>query len=64
MSEEEVEEKARGLATRAWDEDETFLEKRKIAEWLGTSGRVRSAVLRHYIDHFDFSGLRLDLAFR
>lgn len=52
------------LATRAWDEDETFLEKRKIAEWLGTAGRLRSAMLRLYIDHFDFAGLRLDLAFR
>ncbi|BGP02291.1 hypothetical protein RTBOTA2_003978 [Rhodotorula toruloides] len=64
MTDEEVEEKARGLATRAWDEDETFLEKRKIAEWLGTAGRLRTAVLRLYINHFDFSGLRLDLAFR
>ncbi|EMS23943.1 SEC7-like domain containing protein [Rhodotorula toruloides NP11] len=64
MTDEEVEEKARVLATRAWDEDETFLEKRKIAEWLGTAGRLRSAMLRLYIDHFDFAGLRLDLAFR
>ncbi|BGP32385.1 hypothetical protein JCM10296v2_004166 [Rhodotorula toruloides] len=64
MTDEEVEEKARVLATRAWDEDETFLDKRKIAEWLGTAGRLRSAVLRFYIDHFDFAGLRLDLAFR
>ncbi|GEM09884.1 SEC7-like domain containing protein [Rhodotorula toruloides] len=64
MTDEEVDEKARGLATRAWEEDETFLEKRKIAEWLGTAGRLHSAVLRHYIDRFDFSGLRLDLAFR
>jgi Sec7-like guanine-nucleotide exchange factor len=28
------------------------------------SGRVNKAALRHYMDNFDFSGLRLDLAFR
>lgn len=49
---------------RCWDEDETFLESRKIAEWLGTTGRLNAAALRAYIDMFDFSDLRLDLAFR
>ncbi|BGP48501.1 hypothetical protein JCM10450v2_004377 [Rhodotorula kratochvilovae] len=64
LSEEELQEKARVLAERAWDEDESFLERRKIAEWLGSAGRVNVAALRHYIDHFDFADLRLDAAFR
>lgn len=29
-----------------------------------SSGRVNKVALRHYVDNFDFSGLRLDLAFR
>ena len=28
------------------------------------SGRVNKAALRHYMTNFDFSGLRLDVAFR
>ncbi|GAA5916121.1 hypothetical protein JCM6882_003942 [Rhodosporidiobolus microsporus] len=64
LGEEELQEKARGLAKRAWDEDESFLERRKIAVWLGSAGRVNVAALRHYIDNFDFAGLRLDVAFR
>lgn len=27
-------------------------------------GRINKVALRHYIDFFDFSGLRLDVAFR
>ncbi|GAA6028264.1 hypothetical protein JCM8097_006946 [Rhodosporidiobolus ruineniae] len=64
MSEEEVQEKARELAKKAWDEDEGFLERRKIATWLGSAGRINVAALRFYIDNFDFTGLRLDVAFR
>lgn len=37
LSEEVVEAKAKVLAERCWDEDETFLERRKIAEWLGSA---------------------------
>jgi hypothetical protein len=28
------------------------------------SGQINKVALRHYIDFFDFAGLRLDLAFR
>jgi hypothetical protein len=68
------------LATRCYNEDEDFLAKEKIAEWLGGqyvlhytiprgmliyfSGRINKLALRHYVDFFDFGGLRLDLAFR
>ncbi|TCD67442.1 hypothetical protein EIP91_012359 [Steccherinum ochraceum] len=52
------------LATRCWDEDAEFLAKDKIAEWLGGQSPINKVALRHYMDFFDFSGLRLDMAFR
>ncbi|TNY24717.1 hypothetical protein DMC30DRAFT_345458 [Rhodotorula diobovata] len=64
LSEGEVRDKAGRLAERAWDEDEGFLERRKIAEWLGSAGRVNAAALRLYMDRFDFQALSLDAAFR
>ncbi|KAF8161062.1 hypothetical protein B0H34DRAFT_673104 [Crassisporium funariophilum] len=64
--EEPVDMETRGkeLATRCWNENEEFLAKEKIAEWLGGHGQINSVALRYYIDFFDFAGLRLDLAFR
>lgn len=35
MEPDELEAKAKELATQAWNEDEEFLAKEKIAEWLG-----------------------------
>ncbi|GAA5828758.1 hypothetical protein JCM11251_005861 [Rhodosporidiobolus azoricus] len=64
LSEEELQVKARELARRVWEEDEGFLERRKVATWLGSAGRVNIAALRHYVDNFNFAGLRLDVAFR
>ncbi|KIK67463.1 hypothetical protein GYMLUDRAFT_217799 [Collybiopsis luxurians FD-317 M1] len=57
---------ARGqeLASRCWNEDEEFLSKEKIAEWLGGNGRINKVALQHYMSNFDFSNLRLDMAFR
>ncbi|CCM05711.1 uncharacterized protein FIBRA_07943 [Fibroporia radiculosa] len=52
------------LASRCWVEDEDFLAKDKIAEWLGGQGLINKTALRFYMDYFDFSGLRLDHAFR
>ncbi|KAG5645208.1 hypothetical protein DXG03_006726 [Asterophora parasitica] len=60
----EMETRAKELASRCWNEDEEFLAKEKIAEWLGGHGRINKLALHHYVDFFDFSGLRLDLAFR
>ncbi|KAL8293795.1 hypothetical protein RQP46_000496 [Phenoliferia psychrophenolica] len=59
-----VEERAFSFAQRCWDEDPDFMEPKKIAEWLGSTGRLNVAAVRKYIDFFDFTGLRLDLAFR
>lgn len=61
---EELEARGKECAKRVWEEDEEFLAKERIAEWLGGIGRVNKYALRHYMDNFDFSGLRLDLAFR
>ncbi|KAJ4483460.1 hypothetical protein J3R30DRAFT_1783685 [Lentinula aciculospora] len=60
----DMEVRAQELASRCWNEDEEFLGKDKIAEWLGGIGRINKAALQHYISNFDFSGLRLDMAFR
>lgn len=34
---ESLEERAKIFAQRCWDEDSSFLEPRKIAEWLGSA---------------------------
>ncbi|KAI0087982.1 hypothetical protein BDY19DRAFT_994406 [Irpex rosettiformis] len=52
------------LATRCWEEDEGFMAKDKFAEWLGGQSPINKVALRHYVDFFDFSSLRLDNAFR
>ncbi|KAJ7096338.1 hypothetical protein C8R44DRAFT_812767 [Mycena epipterygia] len=61
---EDMEARGKELATRCWKEDEDFLGKEKIAEWLGGVAPVNKVALHHYINFFDFSALRLDLAFR
>ncbi|PPQ98627.1 hypothetical protein CVT24_003960 [Panaeolus cyanescens] len=60
----DLETRGKELATRCWNEDEDFLSKEKIAEWLGGIGQINSVALRHYVDFLDFTNLRLDLAFR
>ncbi|KAG1752920.1 hypothetical protein EDB19DRAFT_1892897 [Suillus lakei] len=49
---------------KCYAEDEDFLAKEKIAEWLGGHGQVNKIALHHYMNYFDFTGLRLDNAFR
>ncbi|KAG9220598.1 hypothetical protein CCMSSC00406_0003697 [Pleurotus cornucopiae] len=61
---ETLEARARDLANKCWAEDEEFLAKEKIAEWLGGTGRINKLVLHYYMDFFDFATLRLDMAFR
>ncbi|KAF8556136.1 hypothetical protein OG21DRAFT_1521326 [Imleria badia] len=62
--EQDSEERGKELASRCYQEDEGFLAKDKIAEWLGGHGPINKIALRHYMDYFDFAGLRLDNAFR
>ncbi|KAK3825049.1 MAG: hypothetical protein J3Q66DRAFT_278880 [Benniella sp.] len=51
-------------AKRCFDEDESFLKRGEIAEYLGAPKPFNRLVLKHYMDHFDFAGKRLDMAFR
>lgn len=60
----DVELRGKELAYRCWIEDDEFLPKEKIAEWLGGIGRINGIALHHYLEFFDFSTLRLDGAFR
>ncbi|KAL5528345.1 hypothetical protein ACEPAF_7481 [Sanghuangporus sanghuang] len=60
----DIEARAKHFAVKCWTEDEDFLAKEKIAEWLGGNKLVNKLALKYYIDYFDFSGLRLDVAFR
>ncbi|SPO20231.1 uncharacterized protein UTRI_00628_B [Ustilago trichophora] len=55
---------AQELATKCWEEDPDFLKREKIAEWLGGLGLINRAARTFYFANFDFSGLRLDVAFR
>ncbi|KAG8754708.1 hypothetical protein FRC12_011107 [Ceratobasidium sp. 428] len=60
----DIEGRGQSLAARCWQEDENFLAKEKIAEWLGGLPAINKVALRYYMDYFDFSGMRLDSAFR
>ncbi|KAL0581317.1 hypothetical protein V5O48_000693 [Marasmius crinis-equi] len=60
----DMEARGQELAGKCWNEDEEFLAKDKIAEWLGGTGRINKIALQFYMDHFDFTGLSLDNAFR
>ncbi|KAH8916118.1 hypothetical protein BT69DRAFT_1340551 [Atractiella rhizophila] len=59
-----LEDKARELALKAWHEEEGFLKREKIAEWLGGINRLNKAACTAYLELFDFAGLRMDAAFR
>ncbi|KAI6121579.1 hypothetical protein F5141DRAFT_1186775 [Pisolithus sp. B1] len=60
----DLEERGKELAARCYREDEEFLARDKIAEWLGGNGRINKIALHYYMDYYDFTGLRLDSAFR
>ncbi|KAK0520089.1 hypothetical protein OC842_007218 [Tilletia horrida] len=52
------------LAERAWKEQEQFARKEKIAEWLGSDVPLNRTVCAAYFKYFDFSNMRVDVAFR
>ncbi|KAG8858191.1 hypothetical protein FRC20_012055, partial [Serendipita sp. 405] len=64
MSAEEIEARGEALASRIWEEDETFKPREKYTEWLGQTDTLNVIARRHYMDHFDFTNLRVDTAFR
>ena len=51
-------------AKRLFDEDETLMKREEIAAYMATPNAFYSSILVHYMSYFDFSGLRLDMAFR
>ncbi|KAF9113369.1 hypothetical protein BGX27_001697 [Mortierella sp. AM989] len=61
---DESPESAIRIAKKCYDEDESFLKRDEIAEYLGTPKPFRRLVLTHYMDYFEFLGMRLDVAFR
>ncbi|KAK4056662.1 hypothetical protein OIO90_002214 [Microbotryomycetes sp. JL221] len=61
---EPVDVRAQKLAQRIWEEDPTLMDAKKVATWLGSPDALNSLTLRNWIEHFDFAGLRLDVAFR
>ncbi|KAG0277125.1 hypothetical protein BGZ95_006469, partial [Linnemannia exigua] len=66
--EDEAEKKASILAAetarRLFDEDETLMKREEIAAYMATPNPFYRSILIHYMSYFDFSGLRLDMAFR
>ncbi|KAF9957281.1 hypothetical protein BGZ72_001967 [Mortierella alpina] len=52
-------------AKRCWAEDNTFLKRDEISQYLGAGSKpFNRLVLSFYMRHFNFSGKRLDTAFR
>ncbi|KAF8941825.1 hypothetical protein BGZ47_007143 [Haplosporangium gracile] len=51
-------------AKRLFDEDETLMKREEIAAYMATPNVFYRSILVHYMSYFDFSGLRLDMAFR
>ncbi|KAI7816851.1 hypothetical protein BC939DRAFT_467570 [Gamsiella multidivaricata] len=68
MSQEEQQDATAALALRTakrcYDEDEGFLKRSEIAEYLGAPKSFNRLVLTHYMDCFNFTSKRLDMAFR
>ncbi|KAF9101736.1 hypothetical protein BGX29_005300 [Mortierella sp. GBA35] len=51
-------------ARRLFDEDETLMKREEIAAYMATPNAFYRSILVHYMSYFDFTGLRLDMAFR
>ncbi|KIM21922.1 hypothetical protein M408DRAFT_29167 [Serendipita vermifera MAFF 305830] len=64
LAAEEVEAQGEAIARRIWEEDETFRSKERFAEWLGRPDAINAIARRYYMDNFDFTGIRVDMAFR
>ncbi|KAF9137183.1 hypothetical protein BG015_002811, partial [Linnemannia schmuckeri] len=61
---ETTEDLAYKTSKRCFNEDETFLKREEISCYLGAAKPFNRRVVTHYMNHFDFSGKRLDGAFR
>ncbi|KAG9068261.1 hypothetical protein KI688_011856 [Linnemannia hyalina] len=61
---ETTDDPAYNTSKRCFDEDESFLKRDEISCYLGAAKPFNRRVVTHYMNHFDFSGKRLDDAFR
>lgn len=61
---ETTEDLAYKTSKRCFNEDESFLKRDEISCYLGAAKPFNRRVVTHYMNHFDFSGKRLDGAFR
>ncbi|KAF9287808.1 hypothetical protein BGZ68_001225 [Mortierella alpina] len=65
QQDETMESLAFKTAKRCWAEDSTFLKRDEISPYLGAGSKpFNRLVLSFYMRHFNFSGKRLDTAFR
>ncbi|KAF9948513.1 hypothetical protein BGZ70_002194 [Mortierella alpina] len=65
QQDETIESLAFKTAKRCWAEDSTFLRRDEISPYLGAGSKpFNRLVLSFYMRHFNFSGKRLDTAFR
>ncbi|CEP10540.1 hypothetical protein [Parasitella parasitica] len=60
----EIPDSPKQCAARLWEEDETFVFRERIAEWLGQSKELNAKTLTEYMNYFEFATMRLDSAFR
>lgn len=52
-------------AQRIWDEDSTvYTNLEHVVEWIGDGKSCSNAILKAYMEHFDFKALKLEQAFR
>lgn len=52
-------------AQRIWDEDSTvYTNLEHVVEWIGNGKSCSNAILKAYMEHFDFKALKLEQAFR
>ncbi|KAG0071408.1 hypothetical protein BGZ89_010722 [Linnemannia elongata] len=61
---ESTDDLAYNTSKRCFNEDESFLKREEISCYLGAAKPFNRRVVTHYMNHFDFSGKRLDGAFR
>ncbi|KAF9915607.1 hypothetical protein BX616_005751 [Lobosporangium transversale] len=61
---ESLEAQAQRSSRLCFKEDESFLKRDEISIFLGQAKPFNRMVLTHYMNNFDFSGKRLDVAFR
>ncbi|CEP17586.1 hypothetical protein [Parasitella parasitica] len=61
----ETDNSAAEYAQRIWDEDTTvYSNLDHVVEWIGDGKTCSNAILKSYMEHFDFKALKLEQAFR